>query len=185
MQPVDRLGGDIDGGVEAEGVVGAGHVVVDRLGHSDHLDALAAQGRGDAERVLAADRDERVHLVLGEGLPHPADPVLAGQGIGPGGSEDGAAARQDAAHGRDVQRHDGSFEHAAPAVPHSDELEAVDLHALSDDAADRGVEPGAVTAAGQHTDTHLRSLRRRREPLPPLLLAPLVSPPLSPESTHL
>ena len=61
VQPVDRLGADRDRGVEAEGVVGAGEVVVDRLRDADDRRAeVRVQPRRDAERVLAADRDERV-----------------------------------------------------------------------------------------------------------------------------
>jgi len=35
VQPVDRLGADEDRRVEAEGVVGRGEIVVDRLRHPD------------------------------------------------------------------------------------------------------------------------------------------------------
>ncbi len=59
--------------------------------------------RGDAERVLAADRDERLDLLLGEVLLDAADAALLLQRVRPRGAEDGAAARQDAAHGGDVQ----------------------------------------------------------------------------------
>ena len=41
VQPVDRVGGDLHRGVEAEGVVGAGKVVVDRLGHADDRHAVS------------------------------------------------------------------------------------------------------------------------------------------------
>ena len=40
VQPVDRLHRDVDRGVEAEGEVGAGQVVVDRLRHADHVLSL-------------------------------------------------------------------------------------------------------------------------------------------------
>ena len=42
VQPVDRLGGDRDRRVEAEGVVGAGEVVVDRLRDADDGEAGSA-----------------------------------------------------------------------------------------------------------------------------------------------
>ena len=53
-----------DRGVEAERVVGRDDVVVDRLRHADDRDPvlLVEPGR-DAERVLAADRDERVEAL--------------------------------------------------------------------------------------------------------------------------
>ena len=64
VQAVDRLGRDRDGGVEAERLVGRREVVVDRLRHADHGQAvLDVQPCGDAERVLAADRDQPVELL--------------------------------------------------------------------------------------------------------------------------
>ena len=61
---VDRVGGDGDRGVEAEGVVGAVEVVVDRLRHADDgKTELGVEPGRDAERVLAADRDQRVDLL--------------------------------------------------------------------------------------------------------------------------
>ena len=64
VQPVDRLGADRDRGVEAERVVGAREVVVDRLRDPDHrcIEVRVEPG-SDAERVLAADRDERIELL--------------------------------------------------------------------------------------------------------------------------
>ena len=74
VQPVDRLGGDEDRGVEAEGVVGAREVVVDRLRHADDRELLlGVEARRDAESVLAADRDERVEPAVGEVLQHALD----------------------------------------------------------------------------------------------------------------
>ena len=64
VQAVDRVGGDLHGGLEAERVVGAGEVVVDRLRHADDVDAVVGQPLGHAERVLAADRDQPVEAVL-------------------------------------------------------------------------------------------------------------------------
>ena len=65
VEAVDRLGRDVDGGVEAEGVVRGGQVVVDGLGYADDLDAvLVDQACRDPQGVLAADRDERVDLLF-------------------------------------------------------------------------------------------------------------------------
>src|SRR5215208_1111247 len=64
VQAVDRVGRDLDRGLEAEREVGAGEVVVDRLRHADDVDAVLGQPAGDAERVLAADRDQPVEGVL-------------------------------------------------------------------------------------------------------------------------
>ncbi|GDY42122.1 hypothetical protein SANT12839_030040 [Streptomyces antimycoticus] len=155
VEPVDGLGGDVDGGVEAEGVVGGGQVVVDGLGDADAADpVVVGEPGGDAEGVLAADRDQRVDLLLDQGLLDPPDAVLALEGVGAGGAEDGAAARQDAAHRADVEGNGVVLERASPAVPEADEVIAVFLYALAHDGADDRVEPGAVTATGQHSDPH-------------------------------
>ena len=69
VQPVDRLGRDGDGGVEAERRLRAGQVVVDRLRDADDRHALLEEARRDPERAVAADRDQRVAADLPE-PPH-------------------------------------------------------------------------------------------------------------------
>ena len=99
VQAVDRLHRDVDGGVEAEGVVGGAEVVVDRLRHADDPHAvLVVQPGGDAERVLAADRDQAVDPFARDVLDDPLGAAVLLERIGPRGAEDRAAARQDAAH---------------------------------------------------------------------------------------
>ena len=74
--------------------------------------------------------------------------------VGTGRPEDRAAARQDAAHRLDVQRHGVPFERPAPPIAEPDELKAVLLHALADHGADNCVQPGAVAAAGEDSHSH-------------------------------
>src|SRR5918997_1306883 len=59
VQAVDRLRRDLHPRLEAEGEVGAREVVVDRLGDTDDVHPLLRQLARHAERVLAADRDQR------------------------------------------------------------------------------------------------------------------------------
>ena len=161
VQPVDRLHRDVDRGVEAEGVVGRAEVVVDGLGHADDLDAVVVQLAGHAERVLAADRDQGVDAEAGQvrldllqaGLA--VQRGLLRQRIGPRGAEDRAAAGQDAAHGRHVERLRVGLERSAPAVAEAHELRAVIERAGPHDRADDRVQPGAVAASGQDSDSHL------------------------------
>ena len=69
VQPVDRLGADEHRGVEAEGVVGPGKVVVDRLRHADDREVvLFVQSRGDSQ-------------VVGTLLPGPRIAALTGNRI--------------------------------------------------------------------------------------------------------
>jgi hypothetical protein len=83
VQPVDGLRRDPDGGVEAERVVGRRQVVVDRLRHPDGADAGVGHPAGDAEGVLAADRDQRVDPAFVQGGEQPLGPALDRVRVGP------------------------------------------------------------------------------------------------------
>ena len=88
-------------------------------------------------------------------LRDPLDAAVDLERVGPRRAEDGAAARQDAAHLGDARAASCSaLERAPPAVAEADELVAVDADALADDGPDHRVQPGAVAATGQHSDTH-------------------------------
>ena len=65
-QPVDALGRDLDGGVEAERRVGLVEVVVDRLRHADHPHPGVGQPPRDRQRAVAADRDQRLDAGVAE-----------------------------------------------------------------------------------------------------------------------
>ncbi len=155
VQAVDRLGGDADRGVEAEGVVGGAQVVVDRLGDADDVQPLGGQRGRDAEGVLAADGHQRVDAEVGQVAPHLLDAVVHLHHVRAGAAQDGAAAGQDAARRVDVQRHGDLLQRPPPAVAEAEELVAVDLRALADDGADDRVEAGAVATAGEDADAHL------------------------------
>ena len=96
VQPVDRLGRDRHRRVEAERVVGSREIVVDRLRHADDREVvLAEEPGGDAERVLAADRDQRVEPAIAEVLEHLLDAAVELVRIRAARADDRAAARQD------------------------------------------------------------------------------------------
>ena len=154
-QPVDGLGGDLDGGVEAEGVVRGVEVVVHGLGDADDLQPGVGKALGGREGSLTADGDDRVD----------AEPVHVGlddlraaavlERVGAGRAQDGAALLGDAAdHGAgDVD--DVALNDAAPAVQEPHEFVAVDGDALEDGAADDGVQSGAVATAGKNSNFHV------------------------------
>ena len=117
MQPVDVLGRDLNGGVETEGVVGAGKVVVDGLGHAHHVERiLAMQLVGHAQRIVAADGDGRPDLVLPQVVDQQLDAAFVLHRIGARGSQDGAAAMQDAGYGVEIKRHVIVVQQPAPAA---------------------------------------------------------------------
>ena len=154
VEAVDRLGGDLDRGVEAEGEVGAAEVVVDGLRDADDLDAEVGELGGDAEGVLAADGDQRVDAVgLEVGLDL-LDPAVDLERVGARRAQDRAAAGQDAANLVEPELARVVLERALPAVAEPDELVAVLADALADGSADHRIETGAVAATGQHSDAH-------------------------------
>ena len=154
-EAVDGLGGDLDGGVEAEGVVRGVEVVVHGLGNADDLQAGVGQPLGGGQRSFAADGDdgvdaEPVHVALDD-----LGAAAVFERVGPRRSEDGAALLGDAAdHGAGNVNHI-ALDDAAPAVEESYEFVAVDGDPLEDGAADDGVQSGAVAAAGENSNFHV------------------------------
>ena len=154
VQPVDRLHRDVDRGVEAEGEVGGVEVVVDRLGDADHVDAEVVQLGRHSEGVLASDGHQRVDAEVEQVLLDLLHAALDLERVGARGAEDGAAAREDAAHLRDAELAGHPLQRSLPAVAEPDELEAVLLDALADDGPDDRVQTGTVASSGEHSDAH-------------------------------
>src|SRR5690606_17379450 len=154
--------GDVDCGVEPERVVGGVQVVVDGLRYPDHPDPLLVQLGGHPEGVLAADGDQSVQAVVLHALDHLLHPALDLERVGPGGAENGAAARQDATHRSDVQGHGQVLQRSLPAVAVAHELVAVFGDPLADHRSDHRVEAWAVTATGEHANSHDWSSLRSR-----------------------
>ena len=165
VQAVDRLGRDRHGGVEAEGVVGGGEVVVDRLRHADDREVLLAVEPGrDAERVLAPDRDERVERGLAEVLQHAVDRVRL-EGVRPRRADDRPAPREDPRDLAGPQWLDQPLHEPLPAGPDPEHLVPVGERPAADRPDDR-VQAGAVASAGEHADPHGPRLCRRWESNP-------------------
>ncbi len=64
VQAVDRVGGDVQSGVEAEGDFRGGEVVVDGLGHAHNRNSQAREIARNGERAVAADGDHGVYAQL-------------------------------------------------------------------------------------------------------------------------
>lgn len=161
---VEGFGGDGDGGLEAEGDVGAEQVVVDGLGHTDAVDASVGEGLCGRHGAVASDADQGLdavelevcHADVGEVFEEEiavgpgADGVLLGVGL-VGRAEDGAAHGEDVGDVVGLEGSDAVFDESEEAV-----LDAEDFHAVEDgvlgDGADDGVETGAVTPAREDAD---------------------------------
>src|SRR5690606_12387355 len=75
VEPVDRVGADLHCGLEPEGHLGRGDVVVDGLGYADDGDAVVVQVVDHAHGALAADGDDRVETVAGDRRPDLLGPI--------------------------------------------------------------------------------------------------------------
>ena len=66
MQAVKRLGGKPDSSIKTEGDVCFVQVIVNCLWHRDQAQSLFCQNTCDLQRTIAADRDERIHVMQAE-----------------------------------------------------------------------------------------------------------------------
>ena len=105
VQPIDRLGRDLDRRAEADRTLGRADIVVDRLRDADQAPvALLRQPAQDREAAVAADADQRVEaelVVAVDDLLGVVDRAAVGGRIGEriapvGRAEHGAAEMQDA-----------------------------------------------------------------------------------------
>ncbi|CAB4969331.1 unannotated protein [freshwater metagenome] len=118
------------------------------------MEAVLGELRRDPEGVLPADGDEGVDAEVLEVALDLLDAALDLDRVRPGGAQDGAAPREDAAHRRDVEWHGQTLERALPSVAEAHEVVAVVRHAPADHRADDRVQSRAVAAAGEHSNAH-------------------------------
>ncbi len=154
VKPINRLGRDHHGGVEPERVIGRAQIVVDGLGYPDHGETARRKFGRYSQRVLSPDDDKGLYAKPAYGVEHPALTILGRVRIGPTGSKDGPASRQDTADGRHVQRHGIPFQEAAPAVTEPYKFITMDLDAFADNRPDDRIQTRAIAAAGQYTYAH-------------------------------
>ena len=158
VDAVDGLGGDHDGGVEAEGRSVPLMSLSMVLGTPTRWHAVLAQEERDGLRVVAAEGDERVDLVGLENFLHLLDAAGNLLHVGARGVKDGAALQLNAVDGFEGERDEVVVEHAAPAVQEADELVAVVVDSLFHGRIDHSIQSGAVAAAGQQSNSHRKSL---------------------------
>src|SRR6185369_3533311 len=115
VDPVDGLGGNINRSIETKSEVGAGQVVVDGLGDAHHINAFFVQPLGYRKRVVAADGDQGLDLMLLQGSDAFFQSISFLAGVGARSAENGAAAGKDSAHTGKIQRHRFVLHQTAPA----------------------------------------------------------------------
>ena len=153
VQPVDRVPHDVHGGVEAERVVGALEVVVDRLRHPDDRHPHLVQLAGRRQRPVSAHGDEGVEAValevVEELLPvfHHAQRVIAGR------AEDRPSLGQDAGDREPGERLDVALDEPEKPVADAEHLYS-ERQRAPHDGADDGIQPGTIASPGEESDLH-------------------------------
>ena len=166
VDAVDDIGGNVHGGVEAEGHVGAVDIVIDGLGQADDVQALLREQVCGFVGAIAAQAQQAVQLGFLVGLFHGGDFInvvvlhhahhFKGGALG---AQNGAAQRQDAAEVVLTHLFVIAVDETAVAVQ-----DAHDLHILAHAgiqrfgyAADGGVQTRTITAGGQDSNTFFHS----------------------------
>jgi hypothetical protein len=159
-EPVEGVGRERDGRVEAEGDRRARDVVVDRLRDADHGDAGVVQLLGYRQRAVAADDHERpqaelVEVALGLGddsridLARLAVAHLGSEPAAVAGAEDRAAEEQEAVHFVGIEHARAHRVEKALKAAQEPEGRPAILCCRNHDGADDSVQAGAVAPAGQ------------------------------------
>ena len=148
---VDGVHGRIDGGVEADGVVGAGDIQVDGAGNADGVDAVSGQSLGSAVGAVAADDDDAVNAILSADLGALGLPFLRTEFRAPGRAQNGSAGLDDPGHVPGPHLIDLLVQ-KAPVAP----FDAHDLYfamkSFSYDRTNGRIHAGRIAAAGQYAD---------------------------------
>jgi hypothetical protein len=139
----------LDRRVEPEGDLGAGQVIVDRLGHADHREVLSVQLVRCPQRVVTADGDHGVEFERPGCGQDAVGPVFRGERVGAGRSEDGPAPGQNGPARPGFEPDGLVVDQAAPAVEYADALVAMVHGSADDDGSDHCVEAGTVTTTGE------------------------------------
>ena len=150
-QTVDALDGGVGGGIEADGIVRADDVVVDRAGNADDGHAEAGQILRAAERTVAADGDDAVESEQLAGVGGLLLPLLRAEFLAAGGIEHSPAAVDDAAHAPGIERQNIAVNQSVPAAADADALDP-ETGGGARHGADGRVHAGGVAAGGEHAD---------------------------------
>ena len=149
VQAVERLGDHAHRAVEPDAVVRDTEVGVHGLRHAHHASVLFGQPRGNAQRVVPADCDQRIDVELLEVVQHLIHTMVELHRVHTRAAEHGAAERQDAREPRALEGdHVTLTDQPGPSVANAEQCVAGHERAPAD-GADRGVEAWRVTAARQ------------------------------------
>jgi hypothetical protein len=158
VQPVNRLGRNVQRGGETKGRIGHRHVVVNGLGQRDDVEAGLMKG---AARFFACRRRPgrpahraRICVIFDDDIGHVARATVNQHAVRlvAAGAENRAADGEDAGERGLVELQPPVFHEPAKAVAEADDLHAVKTERGFADAANGGVQSGAVAARRQNAD---------------------------------
>ncbi|MEY4601526.1 MAG: hypothetical protein RLZZ201_1217, partial [Actinomycetota bacterium] len=157
----DCIRRDLHRSLEAERRVGSNDVVVDGLWHTDDWQAvIIRQHRGDGERTVSTNHHECIKPEFCEHLLGALDSIRIIERTPATRAKDRAAFGQDASHLADVQYFVALLQHSVPRVVEAEHTVSANSVRLAHDCSDDGVQPGAITAAGQDTYVHYIKAKR-------------------------
>ncbi|CAB4617213.1 unannotated protein [freshwater metagenome] len=153
VQAINGFGGNVDGCVKTERVIGSLKVVVNGLRNAHHIDPGCLKKVCSAEGALATDNDQNIDLVIGQNF-HDGLQVLSHGCRGySGASQNGSAARQDATHLIYAEFNNIARNRTHPAITDTQNRVSID-GGLANYGAKDSVEAGTISPTGQHRNLH-------------------------------
>ena len=158
VEAVDGVGGDAERGIEAEGGVGHADVIVYRLWQRDDVEPLLRQLQRVLLRAAATKADQHVEVVAMVVLDDQIGHVLCLAGdlhlvrLVPAGAENRAADGENAGQHAAAEIDAAVLHQSAKAVAKADDPHAEGFLRGLADAANGGIESGAVAAGGEDSD---------------------------------
>ena len=160
---VEQTQSGVQRGVEADGLLGGGNIVVDGGGDADGRNAVVGQIGGAAEGTVTADGNDRVDVVLLAGAESLVHTLGSGELGAAAGVQDGTAAGHDVGHAGGVEgaqvaltddigiRLVGGTQKAGVTAQNAHHLKALAQGAACG-CADGGVHTGGVATRGKNSD---------------------------------
>ena len=146
--------------MEAERVVRRAEVVIHRLGNAHTVEPARAETVSAPQSVFTPERDERLQPQLPCVVQAELDGLLILDRVRARRFQHGSALGNDGIHQIDCQRSGEDLPEALPSLTDSDEI-VPEYESSQHDPSDRRVQARTVSAAGQHSDSHLRFLLLR------------------------
>ncbi len=164
VETIERFGDDADGCIEANAVLRAGEIVVERLWHAHDRGTALSQPIRDSLGAVAADRDKSVKILVDSGEYEVAAALRLVEAVA-SSPEQRAALANDASKVARGKR--GTFkitDETGPTVRDANNLVSVSQRHLAD-CANSGVQTGRVASGSENTDSHDFSFTRPRTSL--------------------